>query len=328
MEDCILVKNNLDVMDKKLIKIVAFFLCLFCSSFTYAGDCELRISVAPIKMGENVPASISDKLESRLMRVVSSQGVVADPVFGQFFITGRFDDELNDIMSGTSQKNIVKTTLTLYIADSQNRQIYATESFDLKGVGNSEERAYIKALNGLSASNTKLQQFVNKAKTKIINYFDNNYKTYIAKAQTAMKTRSYEEALYHVTAIPECCKGFDEARNLTLSIYKDYIDYEGVQLLAKARGAWGADPTEYGATEAYGYLSQIDPKASCYSEAVKLGNQIQKTVKANWDFENVKKYNDQISLEKMQIKAARDVAVAWGENQPKEIYHYDYYWIW
>ena len=98
--------------------------------------------------------------------------------------------------------------------------------------------------------------------------------------------------------------------------------------MAQARGAWGADPTDIGASEAYGYLSQIDPNASCYPEALSLGKEMQKTVKANWDFENVKKYNDSIELQKMQIKSARDVAIAWAENQPKEIHHYRNTWIW
>ena len=311
-----------------ILKTLVAGFCLANSLTTFSQDCELRISVAPIQSGKNVPNGISEQLEARLMRVVSSQGVVADPLYGQFFIAGRFDDQVNDIMSGTTQKNIVKTTLTLYIADAQNRQIYASESFDLKGVGVSEERAYIKALNGLSASNLKLKNFVSNAINKIIDYFDLNYPTYISKAKTAMNSRSYEEALYYITAIPECCKGFNDAQALTLSIYQHYIDYEGAQLLALARGAWGADPTESGASIAYDYISQIDPAASCFPDAIKLGNQMQKTVKANWDFENIKKYNDQIELEKMQIQAAKEVSKAWAENQPKEIYHYDYYWIW
>ena len=313
---------------KNIIKIVSCAVCLMSYTLGQAQDCELRISSGPIRLGENVPRAIEHNLESKMMKVIASQGVVADPINGQFFIAGRLDDELNDIAAGTAQKNIVKTTLTLYIADSQNQQIYASESFSLKGVGNSEERAYISALNGLNGANVKLQQFIRDSKNKIINYFDNNYKTYLTKAKTAMNTRSYEEALYYVTSIPECCIGFSEAEALTITIYQHYIDYIGAQLLAQARGAWGSDPTDIGALEAYSYLSQIDPNASCYPEALSLGKEMQKTVKANWDFENVKKYNDSIELQKMQIKSAKDVAIAWAKNQPKEIHHYRNTWIW
>ena len=184
---------------KNIVKIVSCALCLMGFSLGYAQDCELRISSGPIRLGKNVPTAVEHKLESRMMKVIASQGVAADPIDGQFFIAGRLDDELNDVTSGTDQKNIIKTTLTLYIADSQNQQIYASESFSLKGVGNTEERAYINALNGLNGANVKLQQFIRNSKNKIINYFDNNYKTYLAKARSAMNTRSYEEALYYVT---------------------------------------------------------------------------------------------------------------------------------
>ena len=57
-----------------------------------------------------------------------------------------------------------------------------------------------------------------------------------------------------------------------------------------------------------------------------LANQIAKVVKANWDFENVTKYKDQISLEKARIKAARDVGVAWGNHQQPITYNVG--WLW
>ena len=284
-----------------------------------AQNCDLRLSVAPIEQGENVPYAINSKVENQLMRAVSSYGVIADPYDGQFFVAGRFDNGLDDIVPGPPARHVLKSTFTIYVGDAVNNQVYASTSFDLKGVGNSEERAYINALSSLGNHRSQLAQFIEGAKEKIIDYYNKNYKSYLAKAQTAMSQRNYSEALYYTTSIPECCVGYDEASKLTLTIYQHNVDYEGEQLLAQARGAWAANPNDLGAREAWAYLSQIDPSASCYGAAMKLGEQIQKTVKENWDFEVKEKYRDQVALEKQRIAAARDIGVAYAKNRPRVV---------
>lgn len=284
-----------------------------------AQNCDLRLSIAPIEQGENVPDAINTKVENYLMRAVSAFGVTADPYYGQFFITGRFDNALDDVVPGPPQRYVLKSTFTIYIGDAVNRQVYASTSFDLKGVGNSEERAYINALSSLNNQNRQLAQFIEGAKEKIIDYYNSNYKSYLAKAKTALQQRNYSEALYYTTSVPECCVGYGEASRITKEIFQSNVDYEGDLLLAQARGAWAANPDEEGARNAWYYLSQIDPSASCYGAAMKLGDQIQKTVKENWDFEVKEKYRNEIALEKQRIAAARDIGVAYAKSRPRVV---------
>ena len=300
----------------KLLLVAAF---IGAASMSSAQDCDLRLSIAPIEQGENVPYAINTKVENQLMRAVSSHGVIADPYYGQFFVTGRFDNTLDDVVPGPPVRHVINGTFTVYIGDAINQQVYASTSFDVKGVGNSEERAYINALSSIGSKRNQLAQFIEGAKEKIIDYYNKNYKSYLAKAQTAMSQRNYAEALYYTTSIPECCIGYAEASRLTLSIYQSNIDYEGEVLLAEARGAWAANPNEDGAREAWSYLSRIDPSAACYGEAMKLGEQIRKTVKENWDFEVKEKYRDAVALEKQRIAAARDIGVAFAKSQPRVI---------
>ncbi|MDE5980059.1 MAG: hypothetical protein K2G84_08515, partial [Muribaculaceae bacterium] len=127
---------------------------------------------------------------------------------------------------------------------------------------------------------------------------------------------------YYVTAIPSCCKGYDEASRMALEIYSQSMNHSAQQLLAQARAAWAADPTATGAAEAHTFLSQIDPEASCYAEAQALSKQISQTTKQQWEFENVTKYKNQVELEKQRINAAKEVAVAWAKSRPKTVNRY------
>ena len=298
-------------------KIILVSLALIPALFASAQDCSLRIGIAPIEQGEKVPERINTQIEPILTRAISKFGIVADPFYSQFFVAGRFDHTLDDIVSGPPTRYAIKTTFTIYIGDAVNQQVYATTSLELQGIGNSEERAYISALNTLTSKNGELSNFIEGAKSKIIEFYNKNYKSYLAKARTAMKLRDYEQALLYTSSIPECSAGYGEASELTSQIFQSNVDYDAEMLLAQARAVWAANPTIEGASEACSYLAMIDPSAKCYPAAKALGEQIGRTVKDDIDFWTKGVYKDNVNIEKMRISAARDIGVAWAKNQPK-----------
>lgn len=305
-----------------IFKSILAALILIPSMAFAQGECSIDVSVADITKGEVVPESVNQRLQAKLSQAISKAGLVSAPYESRFFVAGRFDDAYNDITGGPSQKVYVKTTLTIYIGDAEEQKIFASESFELSGVGGSDAQAYARALNKLNASNSQLVNFLEAGRDKIINYFDANYRSYINKAQQAMAARNYDEALYYVTAIPSCCKGYAEASRMALDIYSKSMNYSSQQLLAQARAAWAADPTATGAAEAHSFLTQIDPQASCYAEAQALSKQISQTTKKQWEFENITKYQNDVELEKRRINAAKEVAVAWAKSRPKTVNRY------
>lgn len=220
---------------------------------------------------------------------------------------------------------MVKSDLQLAICDGTNKKVFATATIPLKGVGATDEQALTKALGSLNAKNPEFINFADKAKDKIIDYFNKNYPTYLQKAQTALSQRNYDEALYWVMTVPECCAGYNEAHRLATAIYNDHIDYEGAQLLAKAEAEWAANPTAGGAQAAYSYLTQIDPSSESYTAAKSLGAKMTKSVKADFDFETKEKYRNQVALEKEHIQAAKAIGIAWAKNQPKTVVKHN--WI-
>lgn len=303
-------------------KIIAAAMALMGAVPAFAQDCDIEIAIANITKGEVVPAAVNSRLEGKLVGALSRAGIVAAPYDAQFFIAGRFDDAFNDITSGPSQKVAVKTTLTLFIGDADNQKIFASETFELKGVGSSDTQAYTNAMSRLNASNTQLVEFLRKGKDKIVEYFDNNYTKYLNDAQKAVAQRDFGQALYYANQIPACSRGYAEANALAMNIYSQSMNHDAQKLLQQAKAAWAADPTETGAAEAHRYLSQIDPQASCRAEADALSSQISKTTQKQWEFENVTKYNNAVALEKQRINAAKEVAVAWAKNRPKTVNRY------
>lgn len=301
-----------------------------------ASDCELNISVIPPQTGENLPEQVASQLTGKLRTILSSSGVSTSVDDLQFFLTGRFDHAYYEKTSGPDQRDVINTTLTLYIGDADGQKIFASKELSLKGVGKSEAQAYIKAMAPINGHRKDIVDFIEEGKSKILEYFDNNYQNYLTKAKNAMNKRNYEEALYLALQIPECCIGFGEAQALALEIYNHEVDYLGNMLLTQAKAAFSADPTDKGAYEAFSYLSQIDPNASCYKEALAYGDKMAKDVKSQWAFNNIRKYKDELALkhklldnqaaiEKSRIESARAIGVAWAKSQQTGRNYFNWY---
>ncbi|MBD5422411.1 MAG: hypothetical protein HDR49_05215 [Bacteroides sp.] len=304
----------------KLRNILSAALLAAAALTASAADCEIGIGLAPLMTeGDAVPAGIQRKLQAKLKGLLAHTGVAAGDYDCQFFITGRFDEEYSNEAGGVGGRVLVKSNLQLAICDGENKKVYATATFPLKGVGATNEQALTKALTSLNGRNPEFINFVENAKAKIVDYFNKNYQSYLSKARTALTHRDYDEALYWATSIPECCNGFNEAQALAETIFVDRTDYEAAQLLAQAEGEWAANPTDAGAAAAYNYISQIDPSSKSYAAAKALGKKMAASVKADYDFETKEKYRTEKKLEQQRIKAARDAAVAWAQNQPKTI---------
>lgn len=305
---------------KKLFRYALVACTMLTAGAAYADStCEIGIGIQPIMEGENVPANVARQLETKLKQALSYVGVAAGDYDCQFFLTGKFETAYSQEQSGPGGRVLVKSNVVLAICDGENKKVYAMATFPIKGVGASDEQALIRGLQSLNARNAEFARFVEEGKNKIVNYFDVNYPTYISKAQSALKARNYDEALYWSSSVPECCNGYDEARALINTCYQDKVNYDGAMLLSQAQAAWAADPTSAGAAEAGRYLAQIDPSSSSYAGAKVLASKMAASVKADIDFETKEKYRTQVALEKQRIEAARQAAVEWARNQPKTI---------
>ena len=133
-------------------------------------------------------------------------------------------------------------------------------------------------------------------------------------------------------SVPEVCKScYDKAMDAVGPIYKQQIDRQCKLDMAEANGKWTANQDYYGAEAASTYLAKIDPNSSCYSEAKVLYDKMAKRLKEidqrEWNF-MLKQQQDQVDIEKATIKAARDIGVAYGENQPDVVYETAIYGWW
>ncbi|MCF6306553.1 MAG: hypothetical protein L3J09_01210 [Flavobacteriaceae bacterium] len=136
----------------------------------------------------------------------------------------------------------------------------------------------------------------------------------IQKATVAKTNNEWDEAASYLTTILPDVSCYEDAQKLLVEIE----NHRCAEALGKAKGAW-ANMDSYNA--AY-WLSEISADSKCYKDALTLGNEIKIKLKEEedkeWDFK-LKEQQDVVDVQKATIKAARDIGVAYGDNQPKTV---------
>jgi len=369
---------------KKFIAIIV--LILFSSSIYAQNALGKSDDIARIVLNTYIPEDANIKpaaqklFESKLNSIVAANGMGGSGASQRFLISGQVNELSKNIVVGPPDQIVLELEINLIIGDGLEGTIFATESITIKSIGDNETKAYIDALKKIKTSDKNIQAFVEKGKTKIIEYYNSKCDFILKQASALSDQKSYDNALYVLSEVPEVCKTcYDGAMDLSVKIYKAkaenecqlnitkakafiaqdnwdeaansvsnytpdmscYPEIKGILQsiqdhrcevsLGKAKGAWASRDVE--TTGAY--LSEIPTDSKCYLEAEKIGNEVRAWVKEKdgreWKMiEKVqqdeldmrkKVQQDETDIRKRAISAARDVGVAYGNNQPKVVYN-------
>lgn len=299
------------------MKKILLFIASICTIAVNAQTCDIPLQVVISEESDMMSEQATNTLKNRLQRLTTNGDNVGGELNSQFAIAVRYDMVDKHIISGAPAKHVYNLSFTFYIYDVKSQKSFSSYSMDINGVGNNATKAYTNAIQQINPNNRELQQFAEQGKIKIIDYYDRNYQNIIKKAQSSATLRNYEEALADLLAIPECCKGYEIAMNEVKKVYQQYVNRQCDENLAQAQAAWMATYDREGANVASVYLSQIYPDAACYSQAQALVKEIKGKMKEEWNFK-LRQWSDLVSIEKQRIASAREIAIEYARNQPRE----------
>lgn len=294
-----------------LISLLSYLL----GGMACAQDCDIHLMAIEANPDGEMPEAAGEYLFNRLCTAVTGDGISATGQYAQFFIAAKALPLYEQAVTGAPVKTALTLSLNLYIGDYWGEKVFDRMSLEIRGVGESRERAYLNAFRSLNKNNQQVANFLEKGKQRIIAYYDAEYNNIIREAQRESALRNYERALFLLGAVPVCCNGYDAVADELVKTYHEYIDYNCDRLLMQARNAWAVHPDQRGAAEAARILNQLEPDAACYGDAMDLYREIKDKMKDDWNFEMREKYKDSIELRKQTIEAARAVGVAFGEGQ-------------
>lgn len=300
-------------MKKFLISLI-----LGCVSLCVAGqECSipLRPLVTQSADGSYYPQVVS-YLTNRLRTLTASAGSAGGMDNSQFAIAIGYDIIDKQIVSGAPTKIVYDVNVSMHVVDLKGQKVYSSHSFRLKGIGDNETKALINTFQKINISNDGVKNFVKQGEHKIIEYYDNNYPNIIKTAKTQAAMKNFDAAIYTLMTIPECCKGYEVALKELMNVYQQFVNQHCQENLAQARAAWIAAPNSEGAATASVFLSEIYPDAACYGDAMALAAEIKRQMGEEWKF-MMRQWADNVSLERQQINAMRDISIAYANSLPK-----------
>jgi hypothetical protein len=310
-----------------------FLIC--CTSNVFAqntsgkADDAARIPISayvPKDLGDLTPTA-QEALKTRLERIVTKAGLGGSSYSNRFIMTAKIVELDKEVSSTTPVIYFYNLEITLLIGDAIEGTLFASQAIETKGAGNSQTKAYMDAIKKIKDQDPKYTAFIDKAKQKIIEYYNSKCDFYLKEAQTLTSKGEYDGAIATLFSIPEVCKEcYDKAMDAVGPIYKQQIDRQCKKDLMEANNLWSTNQDYYGAEQASKFLGSIDPNSSCFNEAKLLNDKIAKRIKEidqrEWAFQ-LKQQQDDIDIQKAEIKSARDIGVAYGQNQPKTITTYN-----
>jgi hypothetical protein len=322
-------------------KLTTIILALICNCYILAqnnlgkSDDASRITLATYvpKQTEGLTPDVQNLLENKLSQITSKNGMGASSKGNERFImTVNVAVLTKDITPTAPPMHVYNLEVTIYIGDGIDGTLFASKSYELEGVGDSKTEAYKNALYALKTTDPSLKSFIEEGKKKIIEYYNAKCDFIIKEAQTLEAKQDYQQAIYKLTSVPQVCKDcFDKCQPLVGPIYKKYIDFQCKKYMNEANNIWATNQDYSGAQRASEILNKIDPNSSCYKDAIVLSDKIAKRIKEidqrEWNF-MLKEQQDSVDIEKATIKAARDIGVAYGENQPEVVYETVVYYWW
>ncbi len=285
-----------------------------------------RIAIAAIVPDEaGVPGVAQRNLQNRLMQIATLNGLGATANAGQFVMVPMISIINQDVTPTAPPMVSLTMDVTLYIVDMLTQNIYSQTNIQVKGVGNSEQRAYTQALNGINPRHGQFRGFVEKGKEKIIEFYNSKCDVVISTAQALAGQKNYEEALFTLMSVPDVSREcYDKCMQISIDIYEDFSNQQCNEALSAAKAAWAGKEL----SKVEEHISKITPDMGCYEEAQQLVAQVTAAVEAEgggaWGFK-MKKYDDSIDIQKMKIEAGRDIARSWAYHGAAK--EFDWSWL-
>ena len=196
-------------------KYTLWLLCFFTLNCFKVDGQDVNVYQVPpvssITLGLEMPASIDGltdasiaRLGEKMTEILTNNGVASDDPNQAFIITPKFDILGVQESSGTMKKIVTANcTLTLFVKQPGTNIIYASSvPKQIQGGGFTKEAAVAQAVNQIRPENGAFTAFIEKAKVKIVAYYQQQCQQFIAKAGREIAQGHYDDARNILLPIP------------------------------------------------------------------------------------------------------------------------------
>jgi hypothetical protein len=278
------------------------------------GEYALSIKLAPfIPDYPDLGASGKQLLSARLNAAISKIGYGGDGANPRFIIGPDINLLSKEVTATAPTKYANVYEVTLLTCDVVTETVFQSYTFEVKGVGDSPDKAFINGFRGYKLENDEFYKFLVESQKKILAYYEQQCNSFLQEADAQAKMRNYDAAFNVLSNIPmEAAKCFTTVAAKKAEYFQMSLNQNCQSLLASMKAELGKanDPSASGFNEpAMAFYQLIDRQSSCYKEAESIYQsylrKLNPTAKRNWEFQ-MQQYQDKLKKLERDDQFKRD----------------------
>lgn len=259
----------------------------FAEMLEFEGKIKLTVLIPD---EEGLSTSEMKLIESKLIQMATANGVGGLGGSPRFVLAPEVTILSKDVTSTAPPKHLINYDITFYVADIVSGTVFATENIQIKGIGESDTRAFINAFKSLNVKDTKFQKMIQTAQEKLLTYYKTHGGEFIKEANMLAAQGDYAQALAVLSSIPtEAEPYYDEAIKLSENYFQKCLDDDCGIALAMMKSALGKTFSGEFNETAMNYYAMIPAKGGCKTEADAVYQQyiagLDAEKKHNWEKE-------------------------------------------
>lgn len=318
-QEKLMLQFNNQFMKQIIMLLLLFTLNISNTQNTDIERDNISLSIILPNNSELLSQKSISKIESKIQHIVTANGISGKGYSNEFLIYPKFEIFNESTIEGMRNMVIIEVDFSLYIQQFSTKKIFSSYSKSLKGSGYTKEKAITNAISKISKSDSKLTEFIEQGKNKILDYYKNNCDQIIADSNMLIQTKKYQRAIALLSSVPKEAKTcYASIQNKSIEAYNAYQKQICKQNIIKAK----TELAKKNYNGALRILSFIDPSSPCNSEAEKLIKSTAKKVNSKeqkeWNL-MLRKYNDKVSITKYRLDTMKEIAKAYYNSKPKTV---------
>ena len=284
-------------------KLIVFLLVILVK-ISFGQNPDFTLGLILPEPSQKLNEELVSQLKSKLTNLINKSEFVAYGYNNDFVIFPIINvEETSSLQGGLENITVTKIDLTLNMKQISSNRSFNIISKKIVGSGKTEQLAIANGFSMIKATDKELLEFIKIGKENIFKYFNENCKGIENKAKNLFDKQDYVQAISLLQSIPELGNNcFEEAQKNAIVYYKGYQSKLCKENVIKAKSAIAIKNYE----NALYLLNEIDISSSCYSEVLKLINQISDKVEIA--------ENKELDLEKRRMDAIKEIAKAYYSN--------------
>lgn len=198
---------------------------------TFDGKIKLNIMLP-----EGLSKNCKNLLENKMMSMTSVNGVGGMDASPIMCVIPTLTEINHDITATIPAKHKIKYDFSVWVANLETGDVYASAQQELLGIGDSEELAVTNVISAINPTDNRWQEMLLKAQERIIDFYNTNGERIINEAKNYLAVNDFSKAMLILNSIPkDYGKVYDEALQVKNVVLKRYFNHNANVLVTKMR---------------------------------------------------------------------------------------------